>query len=177
MLPFPPELVCAEENAVLAELARRGSTMRYDPRLAAFHERRATYKGFVRQMLKYGRGRGQLAAQKRWTARPAHFVPSALLAYLAVLPLLVWLSPLLALPVAAYIGAVGVSSAVIATKVRYRRAFPLAFALTVTLHACYGVGVLAGLLRPQHRRTRRGRPRRPGADRETATAGSIDRKR
>jgi glycosyltransferase involved in cell wall biosynthesis len=147
MLPFPPELVCAEENAVLAELATRGSEMRYDPALAVFHERRDTFAGFARQMRKYGRGRGQLIRRNWRTARVAHFIPSALVAYAVALPLLVTATPAFALGLAAYLLAVAISSTAIATTLRERRlrSWPLAFALTVTLHVCYGWGVIWGL--------------------------------
>jgi cellulose synthase/poly-beta-1,6-N-acetylglucosamine synthase-like glycosyltransferase len=82
MVPFSHELVCAEENALLAEMSRRGVRMFYDPALVAYHERRPTVGSFARQMHKYGYGRGQLTARDPRTLRPAHLVPSALLAYL-----------------------------------------------------------------------------------------------
>ena len=78
MLPFDPDLVCAEENALLSEMSRRGIEMHYDPELAVFHERRDTFSGFGRQMYKYGRGRGQLMVRTPATASPAYLVPSAL---------------------------------------------------------------------------------------------------
>ena len=148
MLPFPPELVCAEENAVLAELARRGSQMQYDPALAVFHERRDTYPGFARQMRKYGRGRGQLIRRNWRTARLAHFTPTAILAYVIALPLLVMATPALALGLAGYLLAVAISSTVIVKTLRSRRlrSWPLAFVLTMTLHVCYGWGVAWGLV-------------------------------
>ena len=45
-VPFDPDLVCAEENALLSEMSRRGIAMHYDPDLAVFHERRDTFSGF-----------------------------------------------------------------------------------------------------------------------------------
>ena len=87
MRPFDPDLVCAEENALLSEMSRRGIAMHYDPELAVFHERRDTFSGFGRQMYKYGRGRGQLMVRTPATASPAYLVPSALLAYGALLPI------------------------------------------------------------------------------------------
>lgn len=170
MLPFPPELVCAEENSVLAELAHQGSVMQYDPHLAVYHERRGSYRGFAQQMHKYGRGRGQLIVRNWRTARLSHFIPSALVAYVLASPLLALVEPLLVVPLVAYAAAVAVSSAVIARSIRRQRlwSWALAGALTVTLHGCYGTGVVSGLLR---RSRRRPRPQ-PGAP-EVARSGTA----
>jgi succinoglycan biosynthesis protein ExoA len=147
MVAFPKELVCAEENAVLAELAHEHIRMFYDPELVVYHERRATLGGFARQMHKYGRGRGQLLAREPGTARPAYLVPSALLLYLVVTPLLAGLAgPVALLPLAAYLGAVGACAGWIAKTLRRAVDLPLAAWLILVLHACYGAGVLRGVL-------------------------------
>jgi len=82
MLPFASELVCAEENALLAQLRRDGQQMRYEPSLRVFHARRPTLRSFAKQMFKYGRGRGQLLARRPTTLRLAYALPTLLLAYL-----------------------------------------------------------------------------------------------
>ncbi len=147
MVAFPKELVCAEENAVLAELAHEHIRMFYDPELVVYHERRATLGGFARQMHKYGRGRGQLLVREPSTARPSFLAPSALLLYLAVTPLLAALvGPVALLPLAAYLGAVGACAAWIAKTLRRIVDLPLAAGLILLLHACYGAGVLRGVL-------------------------------
>ena len=58
MLPFDPDLVCAEENALLSEMSRRGIAMHYDPELAVFHERRATVSGSAGRCTSTDAGRG-----------------------------------------------------------------------------------------------------------------------
>lgn len=83
MRPFVDHLVCAEDNAVLAELRRDGHRMRYDPTLRVFHVRRAQFESFAQQMLKYGRGRGELMRRDPTTIRAAYLAPAALLLYLA----------------------------------------------------------------------------------------------
>jgi succinoglycan biosynthesis protein ExoA len=147
MVAFANDLVCAEENALLAELADSGARMYYDPQLVAYHERRATLGGFARQMHKYGRGRGQLLVREPATFRPSFLAPTALLAYAVALPLL-WAvaGPLAALPGLGYAGAVGACSAWIARTLRRPTDLPLAAWLTLVLHACYGWGVARGAL-------------------------------
>lgn len=145
MEPFDPALRCAEENALLAAMRARGVVMRYDPRLVAYHERRPGWWSFAGQMRTYGRGRGQLARRRPSTFRPAHAAPAALVGYLCTLPVLVWWSPAWLLPLAAYFGAVAAGSARVALTLRRPGAAPLAAALIVVLHACYGAGVLTGL--------------------------------
>lgn len=149
MVPFAPDLVCAEENAVLSAMSRSGVAMHYDPRLVAYHHRRPTLRGFTRQMFKYGHGRGQLARREPRTLRPAYLAPSALLLYAVVAPVLaVAVHPAALAPLLAYALGVGISAAWIARTLGRWADLPLAALLTAVLHVGYGAGVLRGLLAP-----------------------------
>jgi GT2 family glycosyltransferase len=146
MVPFPRDLVCAEENAVLSELRRRGVGMYYAPDLVVYHERRATLGGFARQMLKYGRGRGQLVRREPRAMRLSYAVPSALLAYLVALPVLVVaLGAWTGAPLLAYALAVLASAGWVARTLRRPVEAPRAAGLLLVLHLCYGLGVLRGV--------------------------------
>lgn len=72
-LRFSKNLVCAEENNLLAELARKGLHFVAHPDLNVYHERRTCYADFVKQIFKYGRGRAQLllSGQAKWF----HLIP------------------------------------------------------------------------------------------------------
>jgi glycosyltransferase involved in cell wall biosynthesis len=147
MVPFANDLVCAEENAVLAEMARRGARMYYSPDLAVYHERRGSLRGFASQMHKYGRGRGQLLARRQRTFRPAYLAPSALLAYLVVLPALLLVGgPVAAVPALLWLAAVGAAAVWIARTLGRPADVFLAATLVVVLHVCYGSGVVRGAL-------------------------------
>ena len=145
MVPFADDLLCAEENGVLVEMARRGVRMWYDPDLRAFHDRRPSIATFARQMRKYGRGRGQLLRRDREAFHPAHLVPSALVTYLALLPVLTRRRRVAALPALVYAGAAAVAGANVARTLRRPGTAPLATFLTVLLHVAYGIGVIEGL--------------------------------
>ena len=145
MVPFADDLVCAEENGVLAELAHRGVAMLYDPGLVAYHERRATLRGFLVQMHKYGRGRGQLLTKAPRDVRPSFLAPTLLLAYLLASPLLIALAgPAALIPLAVYLVAATVCGAWIALTLRRLGALPVAAALIVLLHVAYGSGLPRG---------------------------------
>ncbi|MGD9798420.1 MAG: glycosyltransferase [Acidimicrobiia bacterium] len=147
MRPFSTDLVCAEENELLSAMSTLGIGMYYDPALVAYHERRDTWRGFVQQMHKYGRGRGQLSRQRPRTLRPAHLAPTGLLAYLPAAPVaFAAVGPLALLPLAVYAAAVVASSAWVARTLRRPTTVPLAAGLFVALHAAYGAGVLRGLV-------------------------------
>jgi GT2 family glycosyltransferase len=151
MVPFAHDLVCAEENALLAEMSAGGVRMYYDPDLVAYHERRPTLRGFAQQMHKYGFGRGQLLVREPVTLRPAYLAPSALLAAFVVLPLLALRVGTWALaPLGAYAVAVAAASAWIARTVRRPADAFLAAALIVVLHVSYGIGVARGVLARRH---------------------------
>jgi hypothetical protein len=169
MLPFANDLVGAEENGLLDEIARRGLVMHYDPLMIVYHERRASLRGFAQQMMKYGRGRGQLIARAPRTLRGAHLVPSALVLYVLLLPVLVVLNRGAVLPLLVYLVAVGAGALRVSTGLRHLSQAALAAALIVVLHVCYGVGVLWGLLGRRRRRPQpewtdltEGRPEMPG---------------
>ena len=153
MVNFPNDLVGAEENAVLAEMHHRGMRMHYDPELAAFHERRSTFRSFAAQMFKYGVGRGQLTRRSPRTCRPAYAVPSLLLLYcLAGFPLALF-QPLFLAPLGLYAGAVGATTLRIAWGLRhqppgYIATVRTACLLILTVHLCYGFGFLRGLRIP-----------------------------
>lgn len=146
MVPFEHDLVCAEENALLSVMSRSGVAMYYDPELVVYHERRPTLAGFIQQMHKYGRGRGQLLVRRPFTLRPAFLAPTALLAYAGVSPVLVALvGPWALAPLAAYLAAVTASAVWIGRTLRRWREVPLAALLLVALHGAYGSGVVRGL--------------------------------
>lgn len=157
MVPFDEDLRCAEENAVLAELRRRGEPMLYDPELVVFHERRPTIRGFAAQMFKYGRGRGELLLRDPSSVRLAHAAPVVLVLYLTLLAgatALGWLPVGGVLPLAAYLLIVAIGAAVVAHSVRSARSAPLAAALILILHLEYGAGILTGLAVPRRWATR-----------------------
>ena len=147
MVRFPDDFLCDEENALLSDLRRHDVVMYYAPELAVYHERRPTPRGFAQQMHKYGRGRGLLLRREPGTFRPWYAAPSAFLGYLLLLPLLLLaLGPPAAVPLVVYAAAVVAGAAWIARTLRRLDALPVAAVLLVVLHACYGAGVVRGLL-------------------------------
>jgi GT2 family glycosyltransferase len=154
MPEFPPSFSGGEENAVLYELAATRVPMRYDPSFVVYHERRPTFGAFVRQMEKYGRGRGQVIARHPRSIRPAYLLPIALILWLVSLPIVAALwTPWYLLSAAAYaVGLLAAGAAVAAGMDRITTAKKVAVTglgavLTATVHVCYGVGVVRGLAR------------------------------
>ena len=147
MVEFDERLVCAEENELLEGLRRDGVSMRYEPSLLTYHERRPTWKGFAGQMHWYGRGRGQLIARRPSATRPAHLAPVALLAYLAIaVPLAVVGPPELLLPLLVYGAVLAAAGVRVGLSLRRPGAVPVAAALTLVVHLSYGSGVIRGYL-------------------------------
>jgi glycosyltransferase involved in cell wall biosynthesis len=154
MPEFPPSFSGGEENAVLHELAALRVPMRYDPSLVVYHERRASFGGFSRQMEKYGRGRGQVMARHPGSIRPAYLLPIALIVWLLSLPVVAVLwTPWYLLSAGLYaLGLLAAGAAVAAGMGKitiWKKAVVagLGAGLTATVHVCYGVGVVRGLVR------------------------------
>ena len=145
MRPFEADLACAEENQMLLELERHGVKMLYDPDLVVYHERRDTARGFSRQIYKYGFGRGQVMRRNPRSLRLAYLVPSATCVYVALAPALFIAGSWTLAPLAAYCLVVAAGGAKVAYSLRRIGAWAPATGLIVMVHACYGVGVMAGL--------------------------------
>ena len=105
-------------------------------------------------MSKYGRGRGQLLARRPGTFRTAYVAPAALLIYLLVLlPAAIIIGAPLSValvPAATYLFLTIATALWIAWTLRRPAAAPLAATLIGVIHACYGGGVLRGLLSARH---------------------------
>lgn len=158
MRPFADDLVCAEENAVLGELSRRGETMRYEPSLMVFHQRRDGPRSFARQMFKYGWGRGALMRRDPSAVQAAYLAPAGLIAYAMALATLSSLRTRAAAgPGVLYAALLAANSIRIARTLRRSGDAPRAAALTLLLHMSYGSGVIRGLLRPARAKRARGR--------------------
>lgn len=85
--PFLETLFCAEENWMLQDLKQRGHLLGYDPSLSVWHERRPDLSSFMKQVFKYGYGRGQIFRRRSWGLHPAHLLPTLCVAYTLVLAL------------------------------------------------------------------------------------------
>ena len=57
---FSPQLKTAEENDLIYKIQARAKKIGYSDSLFVWHERRANYKVFLKQIFYYGYGRGQL---------------------------------------------------------------------------------------------------------------------
>jgi|SRR5579884_526993 len=163
MIPFASNLVCAEENALLYELRRRGERMRYEPTLRVFHARRGTPRAFAAQMFKYGRGRGQLLARRPSSVRAAYLAPALFLLYL-LLATAITISGLargqvaiwsILAPGALYGALTAITALRIGWTLRRSRDVPTAAAIVPMVHLCYGAGVLQGLLSRRGLRARK----------------------
>ena len=144
---FDPRLWPNEETELLHRIAMTGSRIAYDPRLVVLHHRRTSLRALGRQCFRYGAGR---ARQTRLTGvRPGAgvVIPLLFLLYLGLLPALMTLQPIAAMPLAVYAGLVGTWS--IATVFRARDpallgALPPA---VLTVHVAYPTGFLVESLR------------------------------
>jgi GT2 family glycosyltransferase len=136
---FNARLVGANENELLHRLEREGARLVYRPELAVYHHRRKTLRGHLRQMAKYGFGRGQMLVRAFTPDQTAYLLPTlALLGF----PALAWLAPQIAAAVALfYLVVIAAES----FRVAGPRQAPTALTVFVTTHLGYAVGILIGL--------------------------------
>jgi O-antigen/teichoic acid export membrane protein len=136
---FEGDLFCAEENELLARLTRTGAKMVYRPELAVYHHRRQSLGSHLKQMAKYGLGRGQVLVRALEATRTAHALPALALA--CVLGAAALNPSVLATAIVAYLAVVAASS----LRLGGTRRAPTVLALFLATHFGYALGVLGGL--------------------------------
>jgi GT2 family glycosyltransferase len=138
---FSNELVCAEENHLLAELQGGGFRFYYHPDLEVFHERRSDLKGFFQQVFKYGVGRGQLirSGKCKWF----HLVPTLCLIAVLSTAVMPAMRSLVLEATVIYLVLLAIASTQIQSR-SLTRIFSSMFLIFV-VHFGYGLGVLRGL--------------------------------
>lgn len=132
---FPDGLACAEENGMLHALSQRGAKMLRHPDFWVHHERRDTWRAYLAQIHRYGRGRGQLARRDPSTATWWNLAPLA-----GVVAVTGRRRRHLA---GVYLAAVVAGAAVAAPRLRDT---PAVAAAIVATHASYAAGIARGLV-------------------------------
>lgn len=165
---FDADLACAEENELLARLTKSGARMVYRPELAVFHHRRPSLNAHLRQMLKYGFGRGQLLARTFSAGQTPYALPALALACLVAAAALQ--PSIFALALAGYLALLAAGS----VRLGSERAGTV-FTLFLATHFGYASGVAAGFgyeLRRLVRRVLKAGEGRLGQD-VVATFGAL----
>lgn len=136
-----------EDTVLCGRLADRGGSIRYEPRLAAYHYRRAFLPGHVWQIFNVGRSRGCFIREGEHRSRRLRFAgpPAFVFATLALAA-----SPMLGAPL---LLAAGVGAAAFLAIALFAHPGPLDWRLRLLLpfalvvhHAAYTAGLLAGLV-------------------------------
>lgn len=137
-------------------LRRSGARLLFDPELRIAWQSKETLRDFYLQYRRYGRGKVDVALLHPRSLLPRHFLPPALVLYLALAAVTALRRPgRAAAMVAPYAGALAVASGRTAATLddtRARAAVPAAF---LAMHVGWGVGVWSRLLEVARRRTGR----------------------
>lgn len=140
---FLETLISAEENWMLQTLKLQRHQFSYDPYLYVWHERRPNMAAFIRQVFKYGFGRGQLFRRRPAIFHWAYAVPLFCLLYtaalLATLPNGSLPSPLWLIPFPLY-AALCLIFAAAQRNLASAILFPV-------IHVSYGWGLFLGIFR------------------------------
>ncbi len=138
-----------EENELMDRLQHEGCLLVHDPELAVLRSQRRTYRAYLKQMLGYGRGRGEQTLISG-RLKPVSLAPSLFFIYTLLLPFLgggIYAAPffcyLLTIAAASVSGAVSGGDAAL---------LPRLLVVFPTLHLAYGAGVLWGVAKPRYRR-------------------------
>ena len=148
---FDEALYPNEENALMDAVQKRDGILLYDPELIAFRRPRPTLKAFLRMLLNYGRGRAEQFRLHPTLGSVLNFVPPGFCLYLLALPFLAGFGGLVFLPLAMYVVALVLQTAVSGVTHGFFRAVA-ALPMMVVTHIFYGLGFWRGLFtRPRPR--------------------------
>lgn len=135
-----------EENELMNRLQKKGYKLIHDPDIFVLRSQRKTLGAFMKQMLNYGRGRGEQTIMDGQSFKPSHLAPSMFLLYLLSIALfsahLLYL-----LPAACYFVISLISSISNCWKEREWRFLLILPPLYLIMHVCYGAGFIWGFWR------------------------------
>lgn len=150
-IPFPDDLVCCEEGWLLDTLKLQGFYLVYNPDLVVWHDRRSTLKSFVRQVFKYGWGRGQVLRRRVKLSLMVHLVPTICVLYsvgVFILTLFHRGSVLSFVPFLIYFPLCMVASFTCVQRDNFTfRKWFAAVGLFPVIHTTYGLGLAWGFIR------------------------------
>jgi GT2 family glycosyltransferase len=158
---FNPRLGSCEENELLFRMKKKGFRLFYAPYLYVWHRRRPILKPFLKGILWYGNGRGNLLRLEPRSLRAVHLVPA-----IFMLGLILGLvsSAMVFMPYVLVLSLYIVLDALVSVRIAIRRktgvkSIPLLMITFFLTHLAYGVGLLYGLLGRSYRyRRERDRP-------------------
>lgn len=147
---FPEEIWPNEENVFCYRVKKSGYKLLYDPKVIVWHRRRPIFLPHVKQVFRYGRGRGQMMRIYPHSSKIVHTFPSLFILSLLAGALLSSLNGFVftvySVAMLAYFVIVLLTSARIAVKERDSKAFFLLPSAFFLHHCAYGLGLLKGLL-------------------------------
>lgn len=142
---FDESLYPNEENALMDELQKRGSTLIYDPEFVVERRPRPTLRAFCKMLFTYGRGRAEQFRLHPTPGSALNFVPPLFVVYLeAAFVSARWLGPVVFAPLGLYLLTVVAQTLVSMTTKGFVRSL-LALPLVVASHIFYGLGFWRGL--------------------------------
>ena len=137
-----------EENEFLNRLIEKGHRFLYDPEASIERSRRKDMRSFIRQLSNYGRGRAEQILVEGFSLESLlFFLPSGLLAYLLLLPVLniglkeLWWS---FAPLVLYLIPALLSALQSAVEARNPLLIPILPFWFLIMHLSYGAGLLRG---------------------------------
>jgi O-antigen/teichoic acid export membrane protein len=135
---FDGRLEGGEENDLLARMRQSGARIVYRPELAVFHHRRDRLRAYVRQVTRYGFGRGQLMVRAFAPRQLPYFLPAFTFASMVVVGAF---APLVfALGALAYLSLLLLGALHVGTL----RQCPQALAFIACTHLGYTLGLIGG---------------------------------
>ena len=145
---FDEKLYPNEENALMDQLQDAGGKLLYNAQMVVHRRPRHSLKAFAKMVMTYGRGRAEQFRVNPTMGSAPNFVPPLFVAYLVLLPLILWLTPSQrpgALSLLVIYVLTLLAQGVALTRSGETRHALAAIPLIFLTHVLYGVGFWRGL--------------------------------
>jgi glycosyltransferase involved in cell wall biosynthesis len=136
----------AEDWIFNYQLREKGYRLFYLPDVIILHKMRTTLQGFVKQMFRYGLGRGTVIRKNRETLTWRYALPLVfLLGMIAIIPYYAWTGHMLSLLPLMYFPLILLYSVLICVKKKSIKLIPMVTLIFLTIHITYSLGEWIGL--------------------------------
>lgn len=143
---FDASIYPGEDPKFIADAKKAGFKVAYSPEIIAYNKRRTSFSALAKQIFNYGKARPKKESLIETIKKPFFLIPSFFLIYVLVLPALLLISYLFALPLVFYIVLSLAFSILAGIKNKHVSAIPLLPLIFLVIHISYGLGFLSGLL-------------------------------
>lgn len=146
-IKFDENIYPGEDPKFIDDARKAGFKTAYSPEIVVYNKRREDAASLIKQIFSYGLTRPKKESLKETLKKPFFLIPSLFLIYVLFLPILYLISPVIILPLLAYLALNILFSLYESLKNKDLASFIFLPVIFLIIHLSYGAGFIAGIIR------------------------------